>query len=116
MSAEAAPADPATAAASLLETLREPAFRDLMAVAVGDNANARALFIELPLAAAVLTGKMMGMTQDRPPEQRFKPIMTRLRVLSEAEIAEVRVFQLSLLISTSSITLVVTVLFQFSPA
>ena len=95
--------DAAAAAASLLATLAEPAFRQsCVQKAVSENAGARALFVELPLAAAVLTGKMMAMTVDRPPEQRFKPILMRLRVLPEAEVAQVSVSRVRAAVSLVS--------------
>lgn len=86
-------ADAEAAAAAILDAFREPGFASVcVKKAVEEAPDAKALFIELPLAAASMTAKLMAQTADRPPDQRFKPFVTRIRALKADDVAKVSEF------------------------
>ena len=81
----------AAEAAPLLAACAELAFRESCVPSkTAETPGCCSLFLELPQAVAAMTVKMLGMTAERPPEQRFKPIMTRLRALQAGDIEAAR--------------------------
>lgn len=85
-----ASADAEAATAAILECFREPGFATVCVKKVVDESpDARVLFIEMPLAAAAMTAKLMAQTADRPPDQRFRSFTTRIRALKKDEVAQV---------------------------
>lgn len=91
MSQTDAAAAAGAAAALLMDAFSEPGFATVCVKKAAEDApDARALFIEMPLAATEMTAKLMAQTADRPPDQRFRPFVTRIRALKADEIAKVR--------------------------
>ena len=86
-SAEAQEAEACIAA--VLEAMREPGFRAVCADATLSD-DAGLLFLECPLAALRTVAKLLPLTADRPPAQRFKPLITRARAVATSDVHVVR--------------------------
>jgi hypothetical protein len=86
-SAEAQEAEACVAA--VLEAMREPGFRAVCADATLSD-DAGLLFLECPLAALRTVAKLLPLTADRPPAQRFKPLITRARAVATSDAHVVR--------------------------
>ena len=82
-SAEAQEAEACVAA--LLDAMREPGFRAVCADATLSD-DAGLLFLECPLAALRTVAKLLPLTADRPPAQRFKPLITRARAVATSDV------------------------------
>lgn len=84
-------ADAEGAAAALTRCFGEPGFAQVCVRKVLEEVpDAKALFLEMPLAAATMTTKLMEQTADRPPEQRFRPFVARIRALKADDVAKAR--------------------------
>lgn len=75
--------------AVVLEAMREPGFRAVCADATLSD-DAGLLFLEFSLAALKTVAKLLPMTADRPPQQRFKPLVARARAVATSDVHVVR--------------------------
>ena len=75
--------------AAVLEAMREPGFRSVCADATLSD-DAGLLFLECPLAALKTVAKLLPLTADRPPAQRFKPLILRARAVATSDVHVVR--------------------------
>jgi hypothetical protein len=87
MASEAEEAE--SCAALVLEAMREPGFRSVCVDGTLDDEGCL-LFLECPLAALKTVAKLLPMTADRAPEQRFKPLLARARAVSTSDVHLVR--------------------------
>jgi hypothetical protein len=81
----------AACCAAVLEAMREPGFRTVCVDSLmGDSTSSGLLFLECPLAALKTVAKLLPMTAERPPEQRFKPLVARARAVATSDVHLVR--------------------------
>jgi hypothetical protein len=79
----------AVCCAAVLEAMREPGFRTVCDGLLRGSSGG-VLFLECPLAALKTVAKLLPMTADRPAEQRFKPLLMRMRAVATSELHLVR--------------------------
>jgi hypothetical protein len=80
----------AACCAAVLEAMREPGFRTVCVDSLLGPTAGGLLFVECPLAALKTVAKLLPMTADRAPEQRFKPLLARARAVATSEVHLVR--------------------------
>jgi len=71
--------------AAVLEALRSPGFRAVCVDKLLAEAAGSFVFLECPLAALVTVARLLPLTADRPPDQRFKPLLARARAVAESD-------------------------------
>ena len=83
--------DAAACVAAVLEAMREPAFRTACVNRVlAASESGGVVFVESPLGALKTIAKLLPMTVDRSPEQRFKPLLSRTRAVAVSDLHHVR--------------------------
>lgn len=72
------------AVSAVLGAMREPGFRTACVDGLL-GAECGLLFVECPLAALRTTARLLPLTADRPPEQRFRPLLGRARGVATSD-------------------------------